>query len=254
MFDDARHVLNQWLKQSGYPLVYGHRMIPESDFLSIYAYPKELDYTEINPMPPNWFRVDTFHRKTEEEFKIPEQLLKRTGKLIYLSMGTIGSADIELMKKLVKILSKTSHRYIVSKGPFYDKFELADNMWGQKSVPQTNVIPLVDLVITHGGHNTFNEVLFFGKPMIVMPLFIDQFDNAQRIHEKGFGTRLDAHKCTEEELISAIDKLLNDQNLKDRLSLMSSRMQTSKRLEKAAELIENLVLNRDLVYDVLNNN
>jgi UDP:flavonoid glycosyltransferase YjiC (YdhE family) len=60
-------------------------------------------------------------------------------------------------------------------------------MWGESYVPQTRVLSLVDSVITHGGNNTVTETFSFGKSM---PLFVDQFDNAQRIEEKGYGIRL----------------------------------------------------------------
>jgi UDP:flavonoid glycosyltransferase YjiC (YdhE family) len=61
---------------------------------------------------------------------------------------------------------------------------------GAEFVPQTSVIPLADLVITRSGNNTTTESLHFGKPMICLPLFWDQYDKAQRVDELGLGVRL----------------------------------------------------------------
>ena len=57
------------------------------------------------------------------------------GALVYLSLGSLGSADVELMQRLVDVLSRAPHRFIVSKGPQHDEFELADNMWGEEFLP-----------------------------------------------------------------------------------------------------------------------
>ena len=132
-------------------------------------------------------------------------------------------------------------------------------MWGDKFLPQTKVsklklnilltykllkvIPLVDLVITHGGNNTLTESFYYGKPMIVLPLFGDQHDNAQRIHEKGFGIRLKPFRATPKEFNDAIEKLLNDNELKVKMEKIAMRIQNSKSNEKAAHLIEG-VLNK----------
>ena len=110
-------------------------------------------------------------------------------------------------------------------------------------VPQTKVLPKVDLVITHGGNNTITETFYFGKPMIVMPLFVDQFDNAQRVHEKGFGIQLNAYRCTKEELINAINKLIYDEELALRMKKISERIQLEVKLGKVGEVIEQLVIN-----------
>ena len=72
-------------------------------------------------------------------------------------------------------------------------------MWGAQQVPQTNVLPEVDLVITHGGNNTTTEAFHFGKPMVLLPLFWDQYDNAQRVHETGYGVRLSTYTFEDDE-------------------------------------------------------
>ena len=104
------------------------------------------------------------------------------------------------MQRLVESLADTPHRYIVSRGPQHDEYELADNMIGEEFLPQTSVLPHVDLVITHGGNNTSTECMWFGKPMLVLPIFWDQHDNAQRVHETGYGVRLPTYSFTERRL------------------------------------------------------
>jgi MGT family glycosyltransferase len=159
-------------------------------------------------------------------------------KLIYLSLGSLGSADADLMRKLVEELAESPHRFVVSKGPQHELFELAENMTGAEFLPQASILPEVDLVVTHGGNNTVTESFFFGKPMVVLPLFWDQYDNAQRVHELGFGTRLDTYGHHPDELLGAIDRLLADEQLAERLGRISARLQADPGTVKAADLIE----------------
>src|SRR5262249_47328254 len=116
----------------------------------------------------------------------------------------------------------------------------AGNMTGAEFLPQTSILPQVDLVITHGGNNTVTESLYFGKPMVVLPLFWDQYDNAQRVHDTGFGVRLDTYGHTRGELTGAVERLLADEALKTRLAAVSARLKASPGTEKAAGLIEQL--------------
>jgi UDP:flavonoid glycosyltransferase YjiC (YdhE family) len=122
----------------------------------------------------------------------------------------------------------------------HDEIELPPNMWGEEFVPQTSVIPMVDLVITHAGNNTTTESLHFGKPMVCLPLFWDQYDNAQRMHELGFGVRLDPYRVTAGEFTRAIDGLLGRTALRARLAATGTRIRARDGVRRAAELIEKL--------------
>ena len=144
------------------------------------------------------------------------------------------------MRRLVGFLAESSYRVIVSKGPQHELLDLADNMVGAEFLPQTSVLPLVDLVITHGGNKTQTECLYYGKPTVVLPVFWDQYDNAQRVDELGLGRRLDTYQCTGAELTGAIDALLSDESLARRLAMISKRVQEDPGTFKAAGLVERL--------------
>ena len=120
---------------------------------------------------------------------------------------------------------------------------MPSNCWGEKIVAQTKILSKVDLVITHGGNNTISETFYFGKPMIVMPLFADQFDNAQRIEELQFGMRLNAFECTKDQLANAIEKLINDNDLQFKLDKISERIKAEVKSGKICQLIEGLIVN-----------
>jgi MGT family glycosyltransferase len=145
------------------------------------------------------------------------------------------------MRTLIGTLKDAPYRIIVSKGPQHDQLELADNMTGAEFLPQVSILPHVDLVITHGGNNTVTESLRFGRPMIVLPLFWDQYDNAQRIDELGFGVRLSTYDHEPEELTGAIDRLLGDDALNSRLASISGRLQANPGTARAADLIERVL-------------
>ena len=127
-------------------------------------------------------------------------------------------------------------------GPQHELLKLADNMIGEEFLPQPSILPQVDVVITHGGNNTVTECFHFGKPMIVLPLFWDQYDNAQRVDELRYGTRLDTCRFEDEELVDAVGSLLADADLKPRHRAVSDQLRASPGSVRAADLIERLAV------------
>jgi MGT family glycosyltransferase len=230
---------NAFITDSGAPPLPDLEFIHESEHLNLSVFPEVADYPRSRPLAPTWHRVASSVRQTEEAWEVPETL-QRDGALVYLSLGSLGSADVDLMKRLVSVLAETRHRYVVSKGPRADEFDLPDNMWGEARVPQTNVIPHCDLVITHGGNNTTTEALHFGKPMIVLPLFWDQYDNAQRVDELGLGVRLPTYAFEDDELRSAVDRLVAEEDLRARMDAIGASIRAEDGLRRAVDLIEAL--------------
>jgi MGT family glycosyltransferase len=212
--------------------------IHQSPLLNMYLYPSVIDYPRARPLGSTWHNLEASVRATDPDWSLPPSIAEGDEPLIYLSMGSLGSADVELMRSLVAALADAPYRLIVSKGPQADEFELAPNMAGAEFLPQTSVLPQVDLVITHGGNNTVTESLFFGKPMVVLPIFWDQHDNAQRLDETGYGARLDTYAFDPPQLPATIDRLLDDGELADRLATLSRVLQSARGTERAADLIE----------------
>jgi MGT family glycosyltransferase len=232
-----------WSEFSEWYVKQGAQPLPDLEFIAsgavnIYLYPEIADYVRSVPLASSWHRIESSVRTTDAAFALPQALAGGPGALIYFSLGSLGSADVGLMRRIIGYLADTPHRYIVSKGPLHAEIELPPNMWGAEFLPQTSVIPLADLVITHGGNNTTTECLHFGKPMVVLPLFWDQYDNAQRVDELGLGVRLDTYGAASHELRSAIEGLLGDHQLRARLAASAGRIQARDGLSAAADLIE----------------
>ena len=236
LHDPLQQELGAFCVERGAPPLPEGEFIHGSPFLGLYLYPEEADYARSRPLGAAWQRLGSCVREVAEPWEPPPG----EGKLVYLSLGSLGSGDVGLMRRLIGFLAESDHRVVVSMGPQHTELELAPNMAGAEFLPQPAVLRHVDLVVTHGGNNTVTESLHFGKPMVVLPLFWDQYDNAQRMDELGLGIRLAPYEVEGGELRGAIDRLLGDEALAARLGSISARLQARPGTALAADAIERL--------------
>lgn len=102
----------QWLKERGYDMHFNQDL--ESPYLNMYFYPEDVDYSEFGPPPDRWHRLDHVMRPADEgPLGIDEEFFNQEGKFVFFSLGSMGSADVQLMRKLIAFLSQAKHKFIV---------------------------------------------------------------------------------------------------------------------------------------------
>ncbi len=244
---DLHRTFDDFVQAHGCPPLPPDGFMVDSPYLNLFVYPEEADYARALPLATTFHRLGSSVRTTDPPFTLPPAL-ERDGKLVYVSLGSLGAAEPELMGRLVDLLGRTSHRVIMSMGPQAGQVHLPDTIYGEEFLPQPSILPLVDAVITHGGNNTTTESFYFGKPMMVLPLFWDQHDNAQRVDELDFGHRLTPYAFSDTEFLTALDDLLTNDTRKSRMSGIAKRLQTDPGPVKAAGLIERLAIEREPIH------
>jgi UDP:flavonoid glycosyltransferase YjiC (YdhE family) len=102
----------------------------------------------------------------------------------------------------------------------------------------------IDLVVSHGGNNTLNETLYYGKPVIVLPVGGEQHDNASRIEFHGLGYRIDTALLSAGTLCNVVEELRKDTELNQRLKKVSNQLMKSDGATASVSLIEWVMENK----------
>ncbi|WP_443058828.1 glycosyltransferase [Streptomyces sp. NBC_00400] len=80
----------------------------------------------------------------------------------------------------------------------------------QEYVPQLALLPHLDAVLCHGGHNTVCEALAYGLPLVVAPVRDDQPIVAGQVTGAGAGVRVRFGRARADELHQALAAVLDD--------------------------------------------
>lgn len=70
--------------------------------------------------------------------------------------------------------------------------------------------PKTRAFITHGGSHGVYEGICNAVPMVLMPLFGDQMDNAKRVESRGAGLTLNILEMTSTDISNALKAVIND--------------------------------------------
>jgi UDP:flavonoid glycosyltransferase YjiC (YdhE family) len=113
--------------------------------------------------------------------------------LVYVSFGSVAGGmpmASAAYAAAVEAAAELPARVLLTVGPELDVDALGTappNLRVERWVPQADVLGHASLVVTHGGSGTTLGALAAGVPLVVVPLFADQPDNARRVAAVGAG-------------------------------------------------------------------
>jgi MGT family glycosyltransferase len=234
----AHDRFNAFLAKVGHPPYALGEFFETSPYMNLLLYPKHLRFKRRHPLEPERFQYLDGCVRDEGRYTVPRFAANEGKPLIYVSFGSLGSADIDLYKRMIALFGRLPYRFLMNVGEYIDQYrDVPPNVHLEKWYPQPAVIPQVDLFIHHGGNNSFNEALYFGKPAIIMPYCWDGLDNATRIQDTGFGAKLPRYDWSDDEFADTIARLLADGAMKARLAECSAYMKAQNGPAKAARII-----------------
>ncbi|MFD7031609.1 glycosyltransferase [Streptomyces sp. NPDC059917] len=85
-----------------------------------------------------------------------------------------------------------------------------DTVLLQERVPQLELLPHLDAVVCHAGHNTVCEALAHGLPLVVAPIRDDQPIVARQVTDAGAGVRVRFGRVRAEEVRDALTAVLDE--------------------------------------------
>ena len=122
--------------------------------------------------------------------------------LVYMTFGTVlGHMSIAagVYRTALSAIGGVPVRALLTLGRQLDRSSLDPipaNVHVEAWVDHSDVLAAADLVVCHGGSGTAFGALAAGVPVVVVPLFADQFENGRRIADGGAGLVVEATETT----------------------------------------------------------
>uniref|UniRef100_A0A182WIL7 Uncharacterized protein n=1 Tax=Anopheles minimus TaxID=112268 RepID=A0A182WIL7_9DIPT len=91
------------------------------------------------------------------------------------------------------------------------------NVFIGKWLPQDVILahPNLKLFITHGGLGSITEAMYYGVPIVGIPMFGDQDGNVAQVVKEGWGVMVSFDDLTEPLLSGAVQQVLSDPNYRE---------------------------------------
>ncbi len=156
---------------------------------------------------------------------------------LYISIGTVNrQRGAGFFKNVHTALKNENYGCVCSAPPEFFP-DIPQSFIVRPDLPQLELLPYVDLVICHAGHNTVCESLAHGLPLIVAPIKDDQSTIAAQCVAAGVAERIRFKRFKPETLLQKIRMLLENDRYKKNAEKIMESFRNAGGAEKAAELL-----------------
>jgi UDP:flavonoid glycosyltransferase YjiC (YdhE family) len=174
-----------------------------------------------------------------EEIAFPWDLL-REGPRVLCTLGTVNAErGGRFFATVVEALRDEALQLIVVAPPEIVG-AVPEHVLVRRSIPQLAVLPHVDAVICHAGHNTVCESLAHGLPLVVAPIRDDQPIVAQQVVNAGAGVRVRFGKVGPRDLRAAVRRVLDEPSFREAAARIRASFEAAGGAEAAATHLEEL--------------
>ena len=157
--------------------------------------------------------------------------------LIYVGMGSSGSADI--LAQVLRQLSVTPVDVLVGGGvQLSDTRLLGDNIHFAGTVPAHLLAGHIDASITHGGEGTVQTACLAGVPFAGIAMQAEQSWNIEECVRYGNALRFTKNDVRRGNMRDILDRLLSDEGMRAKARQLGEAMRTMDGAALAVEKIE----------------
>ena len=171
-------------------------------------------------------------------------------KIIFLSMGSqvrvYPDRAKNIFQNMIECMSderlRNYHLVLAGGGFSVADFSLVPSNVGIFDwVPQVELLKEATLAIIHGGLGSVKECIYFGVPMIVIPMGRDQFDNGHRVEYHHLGITCYVEELTPDLLVRSICRIQEDERIRNRMTEMQTIFEREESKQLGASFIMNFL-------------
>ncbi len=167
--------------------------------------------------------------------------------LVLIAPSTAQDPQCRLVREGLAALADEPVRVVATSNGHYpeEEIDVPNNAMLYGWLRYSQLMPLADLVICHGGHGTVARALAAGVPLLCCPAVGDMSENAARVAWSGTGLMVPWRLTGERSIRLAVRSILGNASFRERASAIAEWAEPHDGAERGAELVEELSRSED---------